>query len=168
MHCDRLIRPLPLATGKILFLLDHNWRIYQKISLGHNSLHFSFRLRQRTIPEKSRKTPFITTAAILLYCYILLLYLHKINLYLTWKPIIIILIESSRFEEENEYVYEIQLKVFAHVLKKITPRQSLILFFFSPNKLVRLFILREVKPSPDSKMIKLLTCDILLPPRHSR
>ena len=29
-------------------------------------------------------------------------------------------------------------------------------YFFSPKKLVRLFILKEVKPSPDGKMIKLL------------
>ena len=65
-------------------------------------------------------------------------------------------------------MYEIQLKVFAHVLKKITPIK-LDFTFFSPNKLVRLFILREVKPSPDSKMIKLLTFDTLLPPlRYSR
>ena len=39
----------------------------------------------------------------------------------------------------------------------------------SPTKLVRLFILKEVKPSPDGKMIKLLTFDNLFPPlRHSR
>ena len=39
----------------------------------------------------------------------------------------------------------------------------------SPKKLVRLLILKEVKPSPDSKMIKLLTFDNLFPPlRHSR
>ena len=41
--------------------------------------------------------------------------------------------------------------------------------FFSPKKLVRLFILKEVKPSPDSRIIKLLTFDNLFPPlRHSR
>ena len=40
--------------------------------------------------------------------------------------------------------------------------------FFSPKKLVRLFILREVKPSPDSKIIKLLTFhNLFLPLRHS-
>ena len=43
--------------------------------------------------------------------------------------------------------------------------------FFSPKKLVRLFILKEVKPSPDSKMIKRLTFEQynLFPPLgHSR
>ena len=35
--------------------------------------------------------------------------------------------------------------------------------------LVRLFMLKEVKPSPDSKMITLLTFDnLFLPLRHSR
>ena len=39
--------------------------------------------------------------------------------------------------------------------KKKTSRKALF-YLFSPNKLVRLFILKDVKPSPDSKMIKLL------------
>ena len=29
--------------------------------------------------------------------------------------------------------------------------------FFSPEKLAQLFFLKEVKPSPDNKMIKILT-----------
>ena len=42
-------------------------------------------------------------------------------------------------------------------------------FLFSPEKLTRLILLKEVKPSPDKKMIKLLTFDNLLPPlRHFR
>ena len=61
--------------------------------------------------------------------------------------------ESFAFEDENEY--EIKLNVFARVLKKKTPRKALF-YFFSPKKLVRLFILKEVKPSPDSKMINFL------------
>ena len=69
--------------------------------------------------------------------------------------------ENFRFEDENEY--EIKLKIFARVLKKKTPRKASF-YFFSPKKLVRLFILKEVKPSPDSKMIKLLTFDNLFPP----
>ena len=57
------------------------------------------------------------------------------------------------------------LRVFS---KKKDILESFILLF-SPKKLVQLFILKEVKPSPDSKMIKLLTFDNLLPPlRHSR
>ena len=50
--------------------------------------------------------------------------------------------------------------------KKKTPRRDSF-HFFSPKKLVRLFILKEVKPSHDGKMIKLLTFDNLFPPlRH--
>ena len=42
-------------------------------------------------------------------------------------------------------------------------------FLFSPEKLTRLILLKEVKPFPDKKMIKLLTFDNLLPPlRHFR
>ena len=47
--------------------------------------------------------------------------------------------------------------------KKKTPRRDSF-HFFSPKKLVRLFILKEVKPSHDGKMIKLLTFDNLFPP----
>ena len=77
--------------------------------------------------------------------------------------------ENFTFEDENEYEYEIKLKVFAHVLKKRhTPLESFIFLFFT-KKLVLLFILKEVKPSPDNKMIKLLTFDNLFSPlRHSR
>ena len=59
-------------------------------------------------------------------------------------------------------------EVFTRFRKKRRP-ESFISLFFSPKKLVRLFILKEVKPSPDSKMIKQLTFDNLFPPlRHSR
>ena len=69
--------------------------------------------------------------------------------------------------DENEYDYEIYPKIFARVLKKTTQKASF--YFFSPKTLVRLFILKKVKPSPNSKMIKLLTFDNLFPPlRHSR
>ena len=79
-------------------------------------------------------------------------------------------LESSRFEDENEYEYEIKLKVFARVLKKKTPRKASFSFlFFSPKKLIRLFILKEVKPSPDRRVKELLTFNNLIPPlRHAR
>ena len=47
--------------------------------------------------------------------------------------------------------------------KKIDNLESVV-FLFSPGKLTRLILLKEVKPSPDNKMIKLLTFDKLLPP----
>ena len=46
------------------------------------------------------------------------------------------------------------------VLKKYTTRKALLYFFFYTRKLARLFLLKNinlVKPSPDGKMIKLLT-----------
>ena len=46
------------------------------------------------------------------------------------------------------------LLVFSKKKKKTSRKASF--YLFSPNKLVRLFILKDVKPSPDSKMIKLL------------
>ena len=67
-------------------------------------------------------------------------------------------LESSRFEDENEYEYEIKLKVFARVLKKRHPgKLHFPFFFFHQKKLIRLFILKEVKPSTDRRVKELLT-----------
>ena len=66
---------------------------------------------------------------------------------------------------ETFYGDGLTLSICACSPKKDTS-ESFILLFFPQEKLVQLFIL---KPSPDSKMIKLLTCDNLSPPlRHSR
>ena len=79
-------------------------------------------------------------------------------------------LESFRFEDKNEYRYDITFKVFARVVKKKRlPGKLHFPFFFVTKKLVRLFILKGVKPSLDSKMIKFLTFDNIFPPlRHSR
>ena len=60
------------------------------------------------------------------------------------------------------------LKFFSRIVKKMdTPEIFIILF--SPEKLALLSLLKEVEPSPDCKMLKLLTFDNLFPPlRHSR
>ena len=55
------------------------------------------------------------------------------------------------------------LLVFSKKKKKKDIPESFILLF-SPTKIVRLFIPKEVKPSPDSKMTKLLKFDNLFPP----
>ena len=44
------------------------------------------------------------------------------------------------------------MKVFARVLKKRHPGKASF-YLFSLKKLIQLFILKEVKPSPDRKMI---------------
>ena len=65
------------------------------------------------------------------------------------------------------YTYKILLKVFSCILKKWTPWKAS-LYFSSLEKLALLSILKEVKPSPDRKIIKLLTFDnSFLPLRHS-
>ena len=60
------------------------------------------------------------------------------------------------------------LKFFRVFSKILIPREAS-LYFFPQEKLALLFLLKEVKPSPDAKMIKLLTFDnLFLPLRHSR
>ena len=73
-------------------------------------------------------------------------------------------IESFRIDDENDYQYEIQLQIFFRVLSKNRfpgkPHYS----FDSPRKPLALFsVLKEVKSSPDHKMIKLLTFDNSFP-----
>ena len=48
------------------------------------------------------------------------------------------------------FFFHIILKIIRHSRKLCCP-------FFSPEKLAQLFFLKEVKPSPDNKMIKILT-----------
>ena len=60
-------------------------------------------------------------------------------------------VETFRFEDENDYEYEIWFKVF------------------SPEKIALLSLLKVVEPSSDYKMLKRLTFDNLFSPqRHSR
>ena len=76
------------------------------------------------------------------------------------------IIESFRFEDD--YKYEMWLKVFLRILKTKTPRKASF-YHFSLKKLALLTSMKKVTPSRDRKMIKLLTFDNLFPPlRHSR
>ena len=52
-------------------------------------------------------------------------------------------IESFRFKDDNDYEYEIQLKVFSRVVEKYSTREAS-LYKFSPEKLVQLFLLDKV------------------------
>ena len=56
------------------------------------------------------------------------------------------------------------LKFLRVFLKKQRHPGKLHFIFFSPKKVRRLFILKEVKPPPDSKMIKLLVFVLPLRP----
>ena len=76
-------------------------------------------------------------------------------------------IESFRFEDDDGYDYEICLKV-SRILKIYTPRRASF-HHLSLENLALLPLVKGVKPSPDRKMLKLLTFDNLFPPlRHSR
>lgn len=46
---------------------------------------------------------------------------------------------------------------FSHYSKNYQTLQKALLPFFSPEKLGQLFLPKEFKPSPDNKMIKILT-----------
>ena len=76
--------------------------------------------------------------------------------------------ESFRFQDEDDYYYEIWFKVFFAYRQKIVTPEFFILLF-STEKLAPLSWLKEVTRSPDRKMLKLVTFDNLFPPlRHSR
>ena len=75
--------------------------------------------------------------------------------------------ETFRFENEGDYENKIYLNFFAYS-QNIDSLESFSLHF-SLEKLALLSLVKEVTPSPDRKMIKLLTFDILFSPtRHSR
>ena len=76
--------------------------------------------------------------------------------------------ETFRFEDENDTNTIFNL-VFSRILKKQTCTPESFIVLFSLEKIALLSILKEVKPSLDRKMIKLLTFDNSFPPlRHSR
>ena len=68
---------------------------------------------------------------------------------------LLLLLESFRFEDEKECKFKFNLQFLARSQKKRSPRKASF-YFFSPKKLVWLFMLKEVKLSPNGKMIKLL------------
>ena len=68
---------------------------------------------------------------------------------------------ANKIKDKDED--EISLEVFFAYSKKIYTPESFWVLFFPPKKLARLFLLTEVKPSPDHKMIKLLPFDNLFP-----
>ena len=70
------------------------------------------------------------------------------------------LLETFRFEDEDHCVDEISLESALRSLKKIDTPSFISLF--SPEKLTRLFLLKEVKPSSDPKVIRLQTFDNLI------
>ena len=79
--------------------------------------------------------------------------------------LLLLTLEAFCFEDENDYEYEVLFKVFSRIVKN-RPQgmfHCIYIFFFSPEKLALLSLLKEVKPSPDRNMIKLETFDNLFP-----
>lgn len=64
-------------------------------------------------------------------------------------------IETFRFQDENEYRGKINLQSLSRILLKQTPRKASFQFF-TPEKLARLFLLKEIKTSPDRQKITFL------------
>lgn len=68
--------------------------------------------------------------------------------------------DTLRIENDNDYEYEIGLKFFCVL-------ESLIVLFLT-KELAMLSLWKKVDPSPECKMMKLLTLDELFPPlQHS-
>ena len=74
-----------------------------------------------------------------------------------WRQLVFHHFIIENFSFEDKYEYEIKLKVFARVLQEKRAPQKASFYCFSPKTLGQLFILEKVKPSPASKMMKLLT-----------
>lgn len=64
-------------------------------------------------------------------------------------------IETLRFQDEDEYKGEIYLQGLSLILEKQTPRKASFQSF-TPEKLARLFLLKEIKTSPDRQKITFL------------
>ena len=60
---------------------------------------------------------------------------------------------------------DFNLKAFYRYSEKIGSPEKLHSTFFSPEKSTQLFLSKDVKPSHERKMVKLLTCGSLFPPR---
>lgn len=71
-------------------------------------------------------------------------------------------LEAFRFKNQEDYKAEITWRLFRIFSTLYTPKSFMIVFFYSPKKLARLFLLKEVKFSPDWKMIKLLTINKII------
>ena len=88
--------------------------------------------------------------------------------YISTAPFIVLL-ETSRLEDQNDYKYEISLAVFSPIVNKIDTPECFIVLNFKPGKLALLSLSEEVMPSSDRNKITLLIFDNSFPSlRHSR
>ena len=82
--------------------------------------------------------------------------------YISTAPFIVLL-ETFRFEDQNEHKYETSLAVFSAIVIKIDTKECFVVLHFKPGKLALLSLSEEVKPSSDRKKITLLTIDNSFP-----
>ena len=88
--------------------------------------------------------------------------------YISTAPFIVLL-ETFRFEDQNDHKYETSLAVFLAIVNKIDTKECFIVLHFKPGKLALLSLSEEVKPSSNRKKITLLTIDNSFPSlQHSR
>ena len=88
--------------------------------------------------------------------------------YISTAPFIVLL-ETFRFEGQNDHKYETSLAVFSAIVIKIDTKECFIVLHFKPGKLALLSLSEEVKPYSDRNKITLLTFDNSSPSlRHSR
>ena len=88
--------------------------------------------------------------------------------YISTAPFIVLL-ETFRFEDQNDHKYETSLTVFSAIVIKIDTKECFIVLHFKPGKLALLSLSEEVKPSSDRKKITLLTINNSFPSlQHSR
>ena len=88
--------------------------------------------------------------------------------YISTAPFIVLL-ETFRFEGQNDHKYETSLAVFSAIVIKIDTKECFIVLHFKPGKLALLSLSEKVKPSSDRKKITLLTIDNSFPSlQHSR
>ena len=88
--------------------------------------------------------------------------------YISTAPFIVLL-ETFRFEDQNDHKYETSLAVFSAIVIKIDTKECFIVVHFKPGKLALLSLSEEVKPSSDRKKITLLTINNSFPSlQHSR
>ena len=88
--------------------------------------------------------------------------------YISTAPFIVLL-ETFRFEGQNDHKYETSLAVFSAIVIKIDTKECFIVLHFKPGKLALLSLSQEVKPYSDRNKITLLTFDNSSPSlRHSR
>ena len=88
--------------------------------------------------------------------------------YISTAPFIVLL-ETFRFEDQNDHKYETSLAVFSAIVIKIDTKECFIVLHFKPGKLALLSLSEEVKPYSDRNKITLLTFDNSSPSlRHSR